>query len=113
VRAGIDPNHGFPYLWLMNPGDSPYIGPFARGGFFEEFDYNNGCVEEFIRDVCAYWLDSFQIDGIRFDFTLGFFQEGNPNVGIAKLVSDIKGASRSGWSQQRRADVGAPHRQSF
>lgn len=91
VRAGIDPNHGFPYLWLyMNPGDSPYIGAFARGGFFEEFDYNNACVEEFIRDVCIYWLDAFQTDGIRFDFTLGFFQEGNSNVGITKLVSDIK-----------------------
>ena len=91
VRAGIDPNHGFPYLWLyMNPADSPYIGGFAKGGFFEEFDYRNGCVEEFIRDVCGYWLDAFQIDGIRFDFTLGFFQEGNPNVGISKLVSDLK-----------------------
>jgi 1,4-alpha-glucan branching enzyme len=91
VRAGIDPNHGFPYLWLyMNPADSPYIGAFARGGFFEEFDYNHGCVQEFIRDVCAYWLDDFQIDGIRFDFTLGFFQEGSPNVGIAKLISDVK-----------------------
>jgi 1,4-alpha-glucan branching enzyme len=91
VRAGIDPNHGFPYLWLyMNPADSPYIGAFAKGGFFEEFDYNNGCVEEFIRDVCVYWLDAFQVDGIRFDFTIGFFQEGNPNVGIAKLVSDLK-----------------------
>lgn len=91
VRAGIDPNHGFPYLWLyMNPADSPYIGAFAKGGFFEEFDYHNGCVEEFIRDVCGYWLDAFQIDGIRFDFTLGFFQEGNPNVGITKLVSDLK-----------------------
>ena len=40
--------------------------------------------------MCGYWLDDFQIDGIRFDFTLGFFQEGNPNVGIAKLVSDLK-----------------------
>ena len=91
VRAGIDPNHGFPYLWLyMNPADSPYIGAFAKGGFFEEFDYRNGCVEEFIRDVCGYWLDAFQIDGIRFDFTLGFFQEGNPDVGISKLVSDLK-----------------------
>jgi 1,4-alpha-glucan branching enzyme len=91
VRAGIDPNHGFPYLWLyMDPADSPYIGAFARGGFFEEFDYNNGCVEEFIRDVCTYWLEAFQIDGIRFDFTLGFFQEGNRNVGIAKLISDVK-----------------------
>lgn len=52
----------------MDPADSPYIGPFARGGFFEEFDYNNGCVQEFIRDVCIYWLDEFQVDGIRFDF---------------------------------------------
>jgi len=91
VRAGIDPNHGFPYLWLyMNPADSPYIGSFAEGGFFEEFDYNNGCVEEFIRDICLYWLDTFQIDGIRFDFTLGFFLKDNPNVGIPKLVSDLK-----------------------
>jgi 1,4-alpha-glucan branching enzyme len=91
VRAGIDPNHGFPYLWLyMNPADSPYIGSFAQGGFFEEFDFSNGCVAEFIRDVCVYWLDDFQIDGIRFDFTLGFFQEGNPNVGIARLISDVK-----------------------
>ena len=91
VRAGMDPNHGFPYLWLyMNPADSPYIGAFAKGGFFEEFDYHNGCVEEFIRDVCGYWLDAFQVDGIRFDFTLGFFEEGNPNVGITKLVSDLK-----------------------
>jgi len=91
VRGGIDPNHGFPYLWLyMDPLDSPYIGAFAGGGFFEEFDYRNGCVQEFIRDVCLYWLDVFQIDGIRFDFTLGFFQRGNPGVGISKLISEIK-----------------------
>lgn len=91
VRAGIDPNHGFPYLWLyLDPADSPYIGPFARGGFFEEFDYNNGCVREFVRDVCIYWLDGFQLDGIRFDYTLGFFQEGRPDVGIARLIADLK-----------------------
>ncbi|MEM7798868.1 MAG: alpha-amylase family glycosyl hydrolase [Chloroflexota bacterium] len=91
VRAGIVPQNGFPYLWLyQNPADSPYIGPFARGGFFEEFDYQNQCVSEFIRDVCIYWLDEFKIDGFRFDFTLGFFQRGNPNVGINRLISDIQ-----------------------
>jgi glycosidase len=91
VRAGIDPDHGFPYLWLYQvPSDSPFIGSFAGGGFFEEFDYQNKCVLEFIRDVCIYWFDRFQIDGIRFDYSLGFFRRGSPEVGIAKLVTDAK-----------------------
>ncbi len=91
VRAGIVPNSGFAYRWLyQNPDDSPFIGNFARGGFFEEFDYNNKCVQEFIRDICFYWLDEFQIDGIRFDFTLGFFIKGQAEKGITRLVSEIK-----------------------
>ncbi len=91
VRAGTDPSRGFPYYWFyQDPGDSPYIGPFERGGFFEEFDYENRCVQEFIRDVCVYWLDRYEIDGIRFDFSLGFYREGDPNVGIARLITEVK-----------------------
>jgi pullulanase len=91
VDAGVNPNRGFPYLWLyQDPMDSPFIGAFAGGGFFEDFDYRNKCTQQFIRDVCIYWLDRFQIDGIRFDYTLGFYREGDPNVGITKLVSDLK-----------------------
>jgi 1,4-alpha-glucan branching enzyme len=91
VRAGIHPNRGFGYRWLyQDPNDSPFIGIFERGGFFEEFDHNNKCVQEFIRDVCIYWIDTFSIDGIRFDFSLGFFSKGNPDVGITKLVTDVK-----------------------
>ncbi len=91
VRAGINPNKGFPYVWLyQNPEESPYIGQFERGGFFEEFDFNNVCTEAFIRDVCFYWLDTYQLDGIRFDFTLGFYRPGEPKVGISKLIADIR-----------------------
>ncbi|MCP4427880.1 MAG: 1,4-alpha-glucan branching enzyme, partial [Chloroflexi bacterium] len=101
VRAGINPNKGFPYLWLyQNPEESPYIGQFARGGFFEEFDYDNLCTQQFIRDVCLYWLDNYQLDGIRFDFTIGFYREGNAHegdahegnarAGIGRLIGDTK-----------------------
>lgn len=91
VQAGINPSRGFGYLWLyQNPEESPFIGAFERGGFFEEFDYNNRCTQEFIQDVCLYWLDEFQIDGIRFDYTLGFYREGNSEVGIAKLIQEVK-----------------------
>lgn len=90
VRAGSDPNLGFPYRWLYQvPSDSPFIGNFAGGGFFEEFDFQNHCVDEFIRDVCIYWLDRFQLDGIRFDYTLGYFRRGDPTVGIPKLIVDL------------------------
>ncbi len=91
VRAGVDPNSGFAYKWLyQDPADSPYIGSFARGGFFDEFDYANGCVQQLIFDACAYWLDEYQIDGIRFDFTLGFDEDADPNVGITRLVADLR-----------------------
>ncbi len=91
VRAGVNPNKGFPYLWLyQNPEESPYIGQFERGGFFEEFDYNNECTQEFIRDVCLHWLDTYQLDGIRFDFTIGFYNPGDIHEGITQLITDIK-----------------------
>ncbi|HET7542112.1 MAG TPA: alpha-amylase family glycosyl hydrolase [Polyangiaceae bacterium] len=91
VRAGVDPNRGFGYKWLyQDPGDSPYLGSFAQGGFFDEFNYRNGCVQQFVRDICVYWLDEYQLDGIRFDFTLGFDDRSNPNVGITRLVRDVR-----------------------
>lgn len=90
VEAGDSFSPRFAYKWLyQDPADSPFIGDFAAGGFFDELDYQNNCVEEFIRDVCIFWLDQFQIDGIRFDFTRGFFQENNPHVGITKLISNL------------------------
>jgi 1,4-alpha-glucan branching enzyme len=67
VNVGSDPSRGFPYFWFyQSPSDSPYVG--SQGAFFANFDYANSCTEEFIRDVCLYWIDVWQIDGIRFDY---------------------------------------------
>ncbi len=44
----------FPYLQLyQNKEDCPYIGPFEEGTFFEDFDFNNGCVREFIFELAG------------------------------------------------------------
>lgn len=91
VDAGLNPGRGFPYHWLyLDPNDSPFTGGFASAGYFEEFDYNNRCTQQFIFDVCKYWLDTYQIDGIRFDYTLGFHRPSEPHRGITKLVTDLK-----------------------
>ena len=68
-------------------GSSPYVGPFD--GMFSgltDLDFNNACLEEFVRDVCFYWMDEFGIDGIRFDNTVNFFsRETSPN-GLPNLI---------------------------
>lgn len=69
VNAGCQPSRGFPYRWFYQmPDDSPYVG--SQGQYFANLDYDSGCTEEFIRDVCLYWIDFWQIDGIRFDMLL-------------------------------------------
>jgi 1,4-alpha-glucan branching enzyme len=81
---------GFPYRWLyQDQADSPYAGFFV-GAFpgLLDLDYHNGCTQEFIRDVCRYWVD-FGIDGIRFDNTVNFFRWGEDR-GLPRLLRDIR-----------------------
>jgi len=82
---------GFPYLWLyQNPDACPYVGQF--GGRFpglKDLDFNNGCTQAFIRDVCLYWIDDFKIDGIRFDNTSNFYVPGDQR-GLPQLLKDVR-----------------------
>lgn len=92
---------GFPYYWLYhNPENSPFIGNFAKDFGFVDFNYENKCTQEFMFDVCKYWLDKYQIDGIRFDFTLGFFIAGN-NKGMPQLIKDL----RSDFDKKDRKNI--------
>lgn len=90
VDAGSDPNKGFGYLWLWEvPGDSPYIGQFAGTGYFNDLDFENTCTNEFIVDVAKYWIDEYKIDGIRFDYVIGFYQKANEPVGISRVIQEL------------------------
>jgi 1,4-alpha-glucan branching enzyme len=83
---------GFPYFWLyQNTDDCPYIGKFAGdfGQGLPDRDYHNGCVQEYIRDVCYYWMDEFGIDGFRLDAALYYYSAGDKR-GLPQLVSDIR-----------------------
>ncbi|HYX53934.1 MAG TPA: alpha-amylase family glycosyl hydrolase, partial [Candidatus Limnocylindrales bacterium] len=91
VGADTSPEgSGFAYRWLyQNPDASPYVGQF--GGVFgnlKDLDYHNGCTQEFIRDVCFYWMDEFGIDGIRLDNTVNFYIAGDDR-GLPRLLRDV------------------------
>ncbi|HVO74769.1 MAG TPA: alpha-amylase family glycosyl hydrolase [Ignavibacteriaceae bacterium] len=81
----------FPYKQMyLNPDDCPYTGVY--GGSFpglQDLDFNNECTNEFIRDVCFYWIDTFKIDGIRFDNTVNYYIAGNPG-GLPRLLESIE-----------------------
>lgn len=81
----------FPYLQLyQNPEDSPYIGVFEEAAFFEDFDFGNGCTRQFIFDICKYWIETYQIDGIRFDYVKGFFRRAGDDPGITTLIGSLR-----------------------
>jgi pullulanase/glycogen debranching enzyme len=92
------PDHGFPYYWLyQDPADSPYVGNFAEAQFFQDLDYANRCTLEYMLDACLYWIDTFQIDGIRFDNTAGIYKPDDRGHGLPKLLSELRGHfSRTG-----------------
>jgi 1,4-alpha-glucan branching enzyme len=81
----------FPYReFYYTRDDCPYTGDF--GGTFvglKDLNFNNKCTQEFIRDVCLYWIETFKIDGIRFDNTVNFYETGK-NEGIPQLLEDIQ-----------------------
>jgi len=91
ANAGPDPNKGFAYYWLyQDPEDSPYIGAFGDGGFFSEFDFANNCTDEFIIDVCQYWIKEYGVDGIRFDYVKGYYVPSDPEQGIGEIILYLK-----------------------
>jgi hypothetical protein len=90
--TGADVQHGFGYHWIWeNPDDSPYTGNFAGTGYGIDLDYHNNCVDDFVFDVCRYWIDLFAIDGIRFDYTLGFYDPVHEGQrGLPTLLSRLR-----------------------
>jgi 1,4-alpha-glucan branching enzyme len=82
----------FPYkMMYRNPQACPYTGDF--GGTFpglQDLNFNNACTQEFVRDVCLYWIDTFKIDGIRLDNTVNFHVAGETK-GLSRLLDDIHG----------------------
>ncbi|MEA5412666.1 alpha-amylase family glycosyl hydrolase [Synechococcus sp. BA-120 BA3] len=86
----------FPYLQLyQNRDDCPFVGVFEEGAFFEDLDFANGCTRQFILDVCRYWIERFDIDGLRFDYVRGFYRRAGGDPGISTLIASLRHLLRS------------------
>jgi 1,4-alpha-glucan branching enzyme len=91
ARQGSATN-GFPYYWLwQNPTDSPFVGQFVAAPTYGmlPLDYGNNCTQQFVGDVCKYWLRRFKLDGFRFDQVTGFDNPRFPQEGAPNLIADL------------------------
>jgi pullulanase len=85
-------SYDFPYDQLYL---DPAICPFTDkdfGGHFEglqDLDFGNACTQEFITDVCLYWIETLGIDGIRFDNTINYYLAGEL-AGLPDVLADIQ-----------------------
>lgn len=92
VYQGFGTN-GFPYYWLwQTPTDSPFTGQFEPASDFGMLpvDYTNACTQQFVTDVCKYWLTRFTLDGFRFDQVTGFDNPQYPRKGAPELIAELK-----------------------
>jgi pullulanase len=87
------PDAGFAYCFLWETTtDSPFIGVFVPGNAFGSLplDYNNLCALQFSYDVCMYWLETFGLDGLRFDQTSGFFRSEDVGQGLPAILELVR-----------------------
>jgi len=82
----------FPYPQLYsNPSVCPYTAQTFGGAFpgLQDLDFNNDCTQELILDVCLYWIDTFGIDGIRFDNSTNYYVAGDLQ-GLPDLLNNLQ-----------------------
>ncbi len=86
----VHPDFPYQQLYLV-PDDCPFTAGQFGGAFpgLQDLDFYSTCTQEFIRDVCTYWIGTFGIDGMRFDNTVNYNIPGDPR-GIPDLLSDIQ-----------------------
>jgi pullulanase len=82
----------FPYPQLYrDPSTCPFTArPF--GGQFPgllDLDFHNDITNTFVLDVCIYWIETFSIDGIRFDNTVNYIDPNEPLHGLPGILSGL------------------------
>ena len=86
--------------------DSP--NPVYSWGY--DFDHESQDTKDFVDRVNAYWLDSFRVDGFRFDFTKGFTNTAGDGWNYdPSRIAILKRMADSIWSMNSEAYVILEH----
>jgi pullulanase len=83
----------FPYpQFYLDPAACPFTAE-AFGGKFPgllDLDFHSQSTNEFVLDVCTYWIETFGIDGIRLDNTVNYIDPDEPTHGLPGLLAGLR-----------------------
>jgi 1,4-alpha-glucan branching enzyme len=67
----------------------PVFSPASSAAFgMLPLDYGNACTQQFVEDLCKYWLTRFRLEGFRFDQVTGFDNPKFPTKGAPQLIGN-------------------------
>ncbi|MBW4631561.1 MAG: alpha-amylase [Iphinoe sp. HA4291-MV1] len=78
----------FPYSYLyrqLEYHENPFMGSFAKDYFGESTDFNRKFTQDFFYTVNYHWLDTYHVDGFRYDCVPNYW-DGSLGNGYANLV---------------------------
>jgi len=81
-------SESFPYQYLydrLKYQKNPFMGPFAKDYFGCSTDFNNKLTQDFFYTVNQHWLETYHIDGFRYDCVPNYW-DGAVGVGYANLT---------------------------
>ena len=100
----------FPYADLyqrLRYGENPFMGPFAKDYFNDlgiSTDFNRGLTRDFFYSVNLHWLNTYHIDGFRYDCVPNYW-DGALGVGYANLVFNTYEYVKNSIASLRRFDA--------
>jgi 1,4-alpha-glucan branching enzyme len=101
----------FPYQDLydrLRYNENPFMGPFAKDYFGCSTDWNRAITQDFFYTVNNHWLETYHIDGFRYDCVPNYW-DGPTGNGYANLVWNTRQLvkSKSGQNYWKRFFSGA------
>lgn len=78
----------FPYVYVyqqLGYHENPFMGAFAKDYFGESTDFSRKFTQDFFFTVNFYWLDSYHLDGFRYDCVPNYW-DGAAGQGYANLT---------------------------
>lgn len=91
----------FPYKYLYrDPARCPFTKKPFGGSFpgLQDLDFAEPITQQFVFEVCQYWIDVFGIDGIRLDNTVNYYVPGDLH-GLPDLLSAVAQYARTRGAQ--------------
>jgi maltooligosyltrehalose trehalohydrolase len=90
----------FPYhrLYQALGKPSPMIGAYGENLFFQSTDFAKPLTRQFFLTVCSHWLETFHVDGFRYDAVSQYWDQARPvgDRGFEDLALAVGGLVENG-----------------